>query len=284
MALADGLAERQQVSKQSDTTMVATTINTTSPATVVGVDVSADRLAVCQKTLRKYYCHQRQKYNDDVSSDNATTLPRIRLYCADGTVFGKEANHQNNLIWDSTCISPQDAERKRLNKSARKRHERQLRAVADWDWKVDNEATTATTIELFDAVLVDAECSTDGSIKHVQKRRRLEWTEDRLPELVDLQKKLALRGFQLVKPGGILVYATCSLSRDQNEGVVKWLLQQVQSSTATTSAELIPLSFPTAPSSVRAGDIEGTLRFSPSDDPTELTGGGFFLAAFRKNI
>ena len=176
--------------------------------------------------------------------------------------------------------------RKRLNKSARKRQQQQLDAVAHWDWTTGASSlsssntvhTGARTIQLFDAVLVDAECSTDGSLKHVQKRRRLEWTEERLPDLVDLQKRLAKSGFDLLKPGGTLVYATCSLSSDQNEGVVQWLLQEV----ASSRAELVPISFPDAPPSVRAGSIPGTLRFWPSEDPFELVGGGFFLAKIVK--
>jgi 16S rRNA C967 or C1407 C5-methylase (RsmB/RsmF family) len=248
--------------------------------TIVGVDVSVDRLAVCQKALRKYYASPNTVV---VSRDGQ---PRIRVYCADGTTFGAHGtDDRDKLMWDST-VAQQDtaSSRKRLNKSARARQRKQLLAVVNLDW---DKATTADAasevgsqppcIESFHAVLVDAECSTDGSIKHVQKRRRLEWTTERLPALVALQRQLAASGFRLLKQGGTLVYATCSLSTDQNEGVVEWLLQEFKS-----QARLIAVTFPEAPPSVRAGSLPGTLRFWPSEDPEELMGGGFFIAKIRK--
>lgn len=266
LALADGLSP----------TAAATTLTIASSllptTTIVGVDVSADRLAVCQKALRKYY-----------ASPTSDARPRIRVYCADGTTFGADRTDLAKLLWDST-VAEQDtaAGRKRLNKSARARQRKQLQAVVNLDWdtaadEAPNGGSTSPCIESFHAVLVDAECSTDGSIKHVQKRRRLEWTTERLPELVALQRQLAASGFRLLKQGGTLVYATCSLSTDQNEGVVEWLLQEFKS-----EAKLVAVTFPKAPPSVCAGSLPGTLRFWPSEDPEELTGGGFFLAKIRK--
>ena len=235
--------------------------------TVVGVDVSPDRLAVCQKVLRKYW-----------TPDNHQALQRIRLYCADGTNFALAAQDCTKLAWDSfVALSDTTAGRKRLNKSARRRQQKQLQSVMHWDWKSGTEDEDSLAIQLFDAVLVDAECSTDGSIKHVQKRRRLEWTEERLSELVQLQKGLAESGFRLVRKGGVMVYSTCSLETDQNEGVVTWLLDKMG-----PQAKLLSLSFPNAPSSVQPGSVRGTLRFWPSDNKNELTGGGFFLAAIQK--
>ena len=286
--------------------------------TLVGVDVSADRLAVCQKTLRKYYYHNTvttTSTNQDAAPSSTTGTfnttepkqqrqrvttqhPRIRLYCTDGTTFGRHIDHRFTLTWDSHVVQQDVAmRRKRLNKSARKRHAKMLKTVADWDWNVgtrtildddddsnnndkirnNNDDDGKPRCELFDAVLVDAECSTDGSIKHLQKRRRLEWTQDRLPDLVDLQRRLAASGFRLLRPDGIMVYATCSLSIEQNEGVVAWLLKEMGS-----SAKLVPVSFPNAPSSIRSGSIQGTIRFLPSEDPKDLTGGGFFLAKIQK--
>lgn len=291
MALADGLAA------------AAAYHHDTASAVVVGVDVSSDRLAVCRKALCKYLVPVKenastasaspptqQLTSTQQSTNTAATnsIPRIRLYCANGTTFGQNSSDRSNLIWDSVVAQHDTATgRKRLNKSARKRQAQQLQGVADWDWSsqaaavseaaADDSNDSTTHIQLFDAVLVDAECSTDGSIKHVAKRRRLEWTEERLPDLIKLQKSLAASGFRLLKPGGAMVYATCSLSADQNERVVEWLLKEMG-----PKAQLVPVSFPQAPASVRAGNLEGTLRFWPSEDPKELAGGGFFLAKIMK--
>ncbi len=86
----------------------------------------------------------------------------------------------------------------------------------------------ASTLILYDKVLVDAECTHDGSHKHVGKFGR-EWSSDslarrvldpaRLPGLFLLQSKLLENGFRMLAPGGLLVYSTCSFARAQNEDV-----------------------------------------------------------------
>lgn len=80
------------------------------------------------------------------------------------------------------------------------------------------DASVVYLHRLFDRVLVDAECTHDGSIKHLMKyattwgwdtfeRRVLD--HDRLSTLRDLQERLLLNGFEHLKPGGRLVYSTC---------------------------------------------------------------------------
>ncbi|KAG0303783.1 hypothetical protein BGZ98_006286 [Dissophora globulifera] len=84
----------------------------------------------------------------------------------------------------------------------------------------------------YDKVIVDAECTHDGSIAHILKYESWGWdsfhknfmAQDRLESLMDLQRGLLLNGFRLTKPGGIVVYSTCSLSRAQNEDIIAWFL------------------------------------------------------------
>ncbi len=71
----------------------------------------------------------------------------------------------------------------------------------------------------FDRVLVDAPCSNTGVLsRRVQARHR--FTTERLAELTVLQRELLEAGLELLKPGGRLVYSTCSLEEEENEGVV----------------------------------------------------------------
>lgn len=104
---------------------------------------------------------------------------------------------------------------------------------------------------LYDRVLVDAECSHDGSVRHLRKTR-----PDLLPtlfnpmrcqELVRLQKALLEHGFRLLKPGGLLVYSTCSLTRSQNEGVVQWFLNREPAAVVEPSGFARELRYPTDP-------------------------------------
>ncbi|KAF9969665.1 hypothetical protein BGZ73_007911 [Actinomortierella ambigua] len=85
---------------------------------------------------------------------------------------------------------------------------------------------------MYDKVIVDAECTHDGSIAHILKYETWGWdsfhknfmAQDRLDSLCELQRGLLTNGFRLAKVGGIVVYSTCSLSRAQNEDIVVWFL------------------------------------------------------------
>jgi 16S rRNA C967 or C1407 C5-methylase (RsmB/RsmF family) len=80
-----------------------------------------------------------------------------------------------------------------------------------------------------------------------------------------------------------MVYSTCSLSVDQNEKVVQYLLD------TSHDSFIIPVEFTKAKSTlVLEGSIPGTIRFLPNvggveqDDDSSLLGGGFFLAKLGK--
>ncbi|MBR4664863.1 MAG: RsmB/NOP family class I SAM-dependent RNA methyltransferase [Lentisphaeria bacterium] len=66
-----------------------------------------------------------------------------------------------------------------------------------------------------DGVLIDAPCSSSGRWRRNPESRWL-LTEERVTELASVQKKLLDIAAKAVKPGGVLVYATCSLLRDEN--------------------------------------------------------------------
>jgi 16S rRNA C967 or C1407 C5-methylase (RsmB/RsmF family) len=276
-----------------------------SSSTVLGVDISEQRLAVCKRIVKKYRVDPATCGRQAISDEGTA---RIRLYCADGTAFGvTEADSQ--LVFDSVAAMEDQqvaGKRKRMNKSARARERKRLRQLSSLD-KPSSSATDENgptlTVEPFDLVLVDAECSTDGSLKHVQQRalRSMAKSDDddktsavasnqtltdpkRLESLVQLQKGLISSGFNLLKPGGVLVYSTCSLSTEQNENVVQWLLEKRR------DAFLIPVDkdfYVTSDSNmITTGSLEGTVRFLPGSAARgadqSFFGGGFFLAKIGK--
>lgn len=75
----------------------------------------------------------------------------------------------------------------------------------------------------FDKVLLDAPCSGEGMIRKIGMRR-FDWSIDKIQSLSRLQKSMILTGFDLLKPGGIMVYSTCTGAPEENEGVVDYLL------------------------------------------------------------
>jgi 16S rRNA (cytosine967-C5)-methyltransferase len=77
---------------------------------------------------------------------------------------------------------------------------------------------------LFDRVLVDAPCSNTGVMRRrIELRWRLRLME--LRRLQTAQVKLLRRAILRLKPGGILVYSTCSLEPEENSEVVKALIE-----------------------------------------------------------
>jgi len=77
--------------------------------------------------------------------------------------------------------------------------------------------------EPFDAALLDAPCSSTGTIR---RHPDVPWlkAESDLPALVALQEALLDNALSLLKPGGTLVYCTCSLEPEENEQIIGSLL------------------------------------------------------------
>ncbi|MDB5316705.1 MAG: rRNA m(5)C methyltransferase, partial [Rhodospirillales bacterium] len=77
----------------------------------------------------------------------------------------------------------------------------------------------------FDRVLVDAPCTGSGTWRRNPDARLRTRPED-LVELVALQEDIIDRAAELVRPGGRLIYATCSLFTDENEGQMQGFLER----------------------------------------------------------
>jgi 16S rRNA C967 or C1407 C5-methylase (RsmB/RsmF family) len=75
--------------------------------------------------------------------------------------------------------------------------------------------------EMADLVLVDAPCSSTGVLRRRPSQRFKLKKDEIVSKFPPLQKCILKEGSELVKVGGRLVYATCSLSRHENEGVVE---------------------------------------------------------------
>ena len=90
----------------------------------------------------------------------------------------------------------------------------------------------------FDRVLVDAPCSGLGVLR---RRPDARWRvqPDDLPRLAALQRRLLASAADLVRPGGVLVYSVCTLTRVETAGIDQWL--------ARTRPDLVPLSPPGPP-------------------------------------
>ncbi len=79
--------------------------------------------------------------------------------------------------------------------------------------------------QIFDAVLLDAPCSSTGTIRRHPDVPWLKSATD-INKLSGLQRRLIDRAAALVKPGGTLIYCTCSLEPEENENIVAGLLER----------------------------------------------------------
>jgi 16S rRNA (cytosine967-C5)-methyltransferase len=90
---------------------------------------------------------------------------------------------------------------------------------------VQTDATTFKTDETFDAVLLDAPCSSTGTIRRHPDIPYTKSSKD-IEALAALQSRLLDNAVTLLKPGGTLVYSTCSLEPEEGEAQIAALMVQ----------------------------------------------------------
>jgi 16S rRNA C967 or C1407 C5-methylase (RsmB/RsmF family) len=76
----------------------------------------------------------------------------------------------------------------------------------------------------FDRILIDAQCTGEGMIDLRRPVTLRYWSMERVVEYSRLQRKMLMAAAKLLKPGGVLVYSTCTLSPEENEASVNHLL------------------------------------------------------------
>ncbi|WP_371739561.1 RsmB/NOP family class I SAM-dependent RNA methyltransferase [Bartonella sp. HY038] len=143
----------------------------------------------------------------------------------------------------------------------------------------------------FDALLLDAPCSSTGTIR---RHPDVLWTKslDEIGRLADLQLQLLEKSIDLVKIGGMILFSNCSLSKREGERLVtKFLKNRTNVALIPFTVEELCQSFNNT--SDEAKNIyaniltdEGYLRTTPADLPNEnpkLSGmDGFFAARFKR--
>ncbi len=82
--------------------------------------------------------------------------------------------------------------------------------------------------EVFDRVLVDAPCSSEGRFKSFDKKSMGYWSPHKIKEMSHKQKGILLNASRGLKVGGVLVYSTCTFAPEENEEVVDWFLRKTK--------------------------------------------------------
>lgn len=131
-----------------------------------------------------------------------------------------------------------------------------------------------------DRVLVDAPCTCEGTIRD-SGQALLRWSVDACERSGRLQKGLIVAGYRALRPGGIMVYSTCTIAPEENEEVVAYLLRR------SPEAELLPVELagfvmrPALPGwkgKAFPETVQRCRRILPQDNDSEA----FFVALIRK--
>jgi len=125
-----------------------------------------------------------------------------------------------------------------------------------------------------DRVLVDAPCSGTGVLNR-RSDLRYHRREEEIKSLCDLQLELLTNAADLLKPGGILVYSTCSVEKEENEQIIDKFLAQNKDFEFTSLTDIVQ-AFKSAPFDLDSDS--GKIQLLP----TMQGFSGFFLARLKR--
>lgn len=125
--------------------------------------------------------------------------------------------------------------------------------------------------DTFDAILLDAPCSGEGTVRKDPLAMK-NWSQDSILNIAAKQKELINNAFLALKENGILIYSTCTLSHEENQDICYFLKDEF--SDAVEFLDLNSL-FPDAN---KSRTVEGFLHIWPQIYNSE----GFFVAAIKK--
>ncbi len=106
-------------------------------------------------------------------------------------------------------------------------------------------------VGLFDKILLDTPCSSEGRFKNFDEKTRRFWSPRKIKEMVQKQKSLLMQASRLLKPGGILVYSTCTFAPEENEASIDWFLKKTKGM------------FKTVPSYLPLGSLQSVQFYPP---------------------
>ena len=121
---------------------------------------------------------------------------------------------------------------------------------------------------LFDCILVDAPCSGEGMFRK-DEQARVEWSPMAVKQCAERQRSILMDVWDALKPGGVLLYSTCTFNTEENEKNVAWVAEVL-------GAEILPIDYDPS-----WGIVESNAGYHFY--PHKARGEGFYLCALRKN-
>ena len=148
-------------------------------------------------------------------------------------------------------------------------------------YRVDGRKVGGKTPNRFDRVLLDSPCSAEARIRRDDATTSAYWSRRKIGEQARKQKGLLVSAIQATKPGGTILYATCSFAPEENELVVQHAFER-----CGDEIEVVPIDIALA--NARAGltrwldvdllpQLSGACRILPN-----AVMDGFFYCLLRK--
>lgn len=182
---------------------------------------------------------------------------------------GGKTSHIAQQTGDEAFITANDNSRPRLHKL---QNNLARLGVTQAEFLLHDATALASKLgaEQFDAILLDAPCSGEGMMLLDNKKDFESWSVAHIKRLQQLQKKLIVQAWRLLKPGGTLVYSTCTMAPEENEAVVDYLLRHNDDTLIGSLSELRTALTNISPAVTEwngkqyHNDIAKTLRLHPS--------------------
>jgi 16S rRNA (cytosine1407-C5)-methyltransferase len=136
--------------------------------------------------------------------------------------------------------------------------------------------------DLYDKILIDAPCSAEARFRVDDPDTYKYWSLRKIKEMSFKQKGLLLNAGRLLKPGGTMVYSTCTFSPEENEEVIDWFLRKTGNDFSIVPVDISVVS--TLPPLVKWGkkvflsEVSNSVRLLPSGLIE-----GFFITKLSKN-
>ena len=135
--------------------------------------------------------------------------------------------------------------------------------------------------EEFDRTLLDAPCSMEGMFKCSDPATYEHWSPRKVKVLARRQAHLLRAAVSATRVGGVIVYSTCTLSPEENEGVVDWLLHKEGDAVELEPVELPGLELWPGLASWQGRSFDPRVSLTARILPSRLME-GFFVARIRK--
>lgn len=220
----------------------------------------------------------------------ASWLPALTLEAKPGDIVldmcaapGGKTSHIAQLASNQALITANDNSRPRLHKL---QNNLERLGVENATYLLHDATRLAQKLGegQFDAILLDAPCSGEGMMQLDSRKDFESWSVAHIKRLQQLQKKLIVQAWKLLKPGGTLVYSTCTMAPEENEAVIEYLLKNNEDVHIDDLAILRNQLANVAPSVLEWNDkryheeIAKTLRLYPSENVE-----AFFVAKLVKS-